>query len=98
MNKRDYFAELRMYGLTADQCFDISNMLEETEKQQWNAALDEAAKQVKLTHKYFDKEDNREEFEEYKDHGFIRTDRYGDACAVDVIEVDKQSILKLKKA
>lgn len=54
--------------------------------------LKEASNSATLNHLYFNREDDYEKYDEYKNEGFLRTDGDGIPYAVDVIELNKKSI------
>ena len=54
-------------------------------------ALKQAAENAKQNHLYFDKEDNYEEYMTNK--GFLRKDENGDSYGLDVLKINKDSIL-----
>lgn len=56
------------------------------------AVLLEASNSATLNHLYFREDDDYEKYEEYKNEGFLRTDRDGIPYAVDIIELNKKSI------
>ena len=56
------------------------------------AVLLEASNSATLNHLYFNREDDYEKYDEYKNEGFLRTDGDGIPYAVDVIELNKKSI------
>jgi hypothetical protein len=53
----------------------------------------ECAESAKIKWNYYRKDENPKEFEEYRYSENVRVDSYGEAYAVDVQEVDKDSIL-----
>lgn len=77
---------------------DITTLLmKEAIKQAIPIVLKEVSEKASLNHLFFDRDDDYENYEEYKDQGFLRTDRDGIPYAVDVIELNKESITSLSE-
>lgn len=62
-----------------------------------NQTVDLCAENAKLNHNYYDKDEERALYNEHKDFGFERCDGDGIPYGVDVVELNKQSILDTKK-
>ena len=69
----------------------------EAMKKYYNKAIDDAAENAKQSYKYYDMYDHSTMYNRWKDDGFARTDGDGIQYGVDVVSIDKESILKLKK-
>ena len=63
----------------------------------YNQAIDDAVENAQLHQKYYNKYDHKTMYLRWKDKGYPRVDGDGDQYGVDVITIDKDSILKLKK-
>lgn len=94
---------LKKFGLI-DQLGEIHSYSDEvifaiTEygKQQWNEAIKLAAEEAQLNKKYYNIYDHKTMYERWKNKGYPRMDGYGSQSGVDVVSIDKQSILKLLK-
>jgi len=75
----------------------ILTAIEEYGKQQWNEAIKLAAEEAQLHKKYYNIYDHRVMYERWKNKGYPRMDGYGSQSGVDIVNVDKESILKLLK-
>jgi len=62
-----------------------------------NQAIDLCAENAKLNHNYYDKDEERDLYNEHKDFGLERCDGDGIPYGVDVIVLNKESILNTKK-
>lgn len=69
----------------------------EAMKEACNQAIDLCAENAKLNHNYYDKDEERALYNEHKDFGFERCDGDGIPYGVDVVELNKESILNTKK-
>ena len=69
--------------------FQIINAMREACKQ----VLELAAENAKTSHNYYDKWDENEAYNKHKDFGFERCDGDGIPYGVDVITINKQSII-----
>ena len=74
--------------------FDISvSMIKEICINVCRQVLELAAENAKTSHDYYDKWDENEAYNKHKDFGFERCDGDGIPYGVDVITINKQSII-----
>lgn len=62
-------------------------------KEACRQTLELAAENTKTRHDYYDKWDENEAYNQYKDFGFERCDGDGIPYGIDVVTINKQSIL-----
>ena len=65
-------------------------------KDAYNKAIDDAYENAAIHQKYYNEYDHKTMYMRWKDKGYPRVDGDGYQYGVDVISIDKQSILKLK--
>lgn len=72
---------------------DFKKALIDYAKEAIKADRENVAEHASLKHHYYREDENPEEFKANRDLWECRTDSYGDSYAVDVYEVDKDSII-----
>lgn len=72
---------------------NVIKLMTEFAKLHVKVALESASKKAAIKHEYYDKWNDNELYEKYKEEGFQRTDEYGIPYGVDITTVSKQSIL-----
>ena len=68
-------------------------IIKEIAKEACRQTLELAAENAKTSHNYYDKWDENEAYNKHKDFGFERCDGDGIPYGVDVITINKQSII-----
>lgn len=75
----------------------ILDIIKTIQNDAYNQAIDDAVKNAQLHQKYYNEYDHKTMYSRWKDKGYPRVDGDGYQYGVDVITIDKDSILKLKK-
>jgi hypothetical protein len=75
----------------------IIDIIKKIQNDAYNQAIDDAAENAMIYQKYYNEYDHKTMFTRWKNKGYPRVDGDGYQYGVDVINIDKESILKLKK-
>mgnify|MGYP003610371310 CR=1 FL=1 len=82
--------ELNILSIRVEQ---IEKLALKAMKEACKQVLELAAENAKTSHNYYDKWDENEAYNKHKDFGFERCDGDGIPYGVDVITINKQSII-----
>ena len=82
--------ELNILSIRVEQ---IEKLALKAMKEACRQVLELAAENAKTSHNYYDKWDENEAYNKHKDFGFERCDGDGIPYGVDVITINKQSII-----
>ena len=76
---------------------EILDIIKAIQNDAYNQAIDDALENAAIHQKYYNEYDHRKMYIKWRNKGFPRIDGDGYQYGVDVVSIDKDSILKFKK-